>query len=63
MSLLGPVFGANYVTQHDAKVSIGAGFVGNDLPRALTLDPAQWSWDCHVGGLGAYRMTAHRRYA
>jgi hypothetical protein len=63
MRLLGPLLGANYVTQHDTQVSIAAGFVGNDLPRALTLEPSRWSWDCHAGGLGVYRMTAHRRQA
>jgi 2-polyprenyl-3-methyl-5-hydroxy-6-metoxy-1,4-benzoquinol methylase len=61
MSLLGPVFGASYVTKHDARVSIAAGFLGNELPGLLTLDQQRWSWDCHSGGLGVYRMTAHRR--
>jgi len=59
--LVGPLVGANYVTAHDAQISIKAGFIGNDLPRALTLDAARWSWDCYAGGLGVYRMAAHRR--
>ena len=61
MSLLGPLFGASYVTKHDARVSIAAGFLGNELADLLTLEAQRWSWDCHTGGLGVYRMTAHRR--
>jgi 2-polyprenyl-3-methyl-5-hydroxy-6-metoxy-1,4-benzoquinol methylase len=61
MSLIGPVFGASYVTKHDARVSIAAGFLGNELPGLLTLDPQRWSWDCHTGGFGVYRMTVHHR--
>jgi hypothetical protein len=56
-----PLLGANYVSRHDARVSIAAGFRGDELPRALGLDPAHW--DCRVttGILGAYRLVALRR--
>lgn len=58
---IAPLLGANYVTRHDARVSIAAGFRGDELPRALGLDPAHW--DCRVttGLLGAYRLVALRR--
>ena len=56
-----PLFRANYVTLHDARVSIAAGFRGEELPRALGLDPAHWSWRCSTSWLGTYRMVATRR--
>lgn len=59
--LLGPLFGANQVSLHDAHVSIGAGFLGDELPLALGLDPAEWTWHCHTTGFGAYHMVASRR--
>jgi SAM-dependent methyltransferase len=59
--LLGPLFGANQVSLHDAHVSIGAGFRGEELPLALGLDPAEWTWQCHTTGFGAYHMVATRR--
>lgn len=59
--LFGPVFGANQVSLHDAHVSIAAGFLGDELPRALGLDPAQWSWRIGTTALGAYQMVASRR--
>lgn len=59
--LLGPLFGANQVSLHDAHVSIAAGFVGDELPHALGLDPAEWTWRCEITTLGAYRMVARRR--
>lgn len=57
----GPLFGANHVSLHDAHVSIAAGFLGNELPQRLGLDPAQWDCQCHTTLLGAYRMIARRR--
>ena len=30
-----PLLGANHVSLHDAHVSIAAGFLGDELPRAL----------------------------
>jgi hypothetical protein len=56
-----PIFGANYVTRHDARVSIAAGFTGLELPRALGLEASEWEIRCGESGLGAYRMAAVRR--
>ncbi len=58
---LGPFFGANYVSLHDADVSIAAGFVDRELPRSLGLDPGEWAIRCSTTLLGIYRMTAVRR--
>lgn len=59
--LFGPVFGANYVSLHDAHVSIAAGFRGDELPRALGLTAPVWDIQCEVSVLGLYRMIATRR--
>jgi SAM-dependent methyltransferase len=59
--LLAPVFGANYVSQHDGQVSIAAGFLGEELPHLLGLDPARWRWRCATTLIGAYHLTAWRR--
>ena len=59
-ALIAPLFRANHVTRHDARVSIAAGFRGDELPHALGLDPAAWNWRCHTTVLGAYRMVAVR---
>lgn len=58
---LGPLLGANYVSLHDGHVSIAAGFVGEELPQALGLDPAAWRIHCSTTPLGAYRMVAVRK--
>ena len=58
---LGPLFGANQVSLHDAHVSIAAGFRGDELPLALGLSAAAWDWRCTTTALGAYRMVALRR--
>ena len=58
---LGPLLGANYVSLHDAHVSIAAGFRGDELPRALGLDLAAWRIRVTTTLLGMYRMTAVRR--
>lgn len=58
---LGPLFGVNHVTLHDAHVSIGAGFRRRELPQALGLHPSAWEIHCSVSVLGLYRMTAVRR--
>lgn len=60
-ALTAPLFGANRVTRHDARVSIAAGFLGDELPRLLGLDPAGWSWQCSTTRRGACRMVAVRR--
>jgi 2-polyprenyl-3-methyl-5-hydroxy-6-metoxy-1,4-benzoquinol methylase len=59
--LLAPVFGACPVTLHDGRVSIAAGFVGNELPQALGLEARDWIVDCRPTVVGAYRMIATRR--
>ncbi len=58
---LGPLLGANYVSLHDAHVSIAAGFRDDELPRLLGLPPAEWDVSCHTTLLGVYRMIAVRR--
>jgi SAM-dependent methyltransferase len=58
---LGPLFGANYVSLHDAHVSIAAGFTNDELPRFLGLDRTKWDCDCSTTLLGAYHMIARRR--
>lgn len=57
---LAPLLGANHVTRHDARVSIAAGFRGDELPRLLGLTPPQWQWQVQTTSLGAYRMIARR---
>lgn len=58
---IAPLLGANQVTLHDAHVSIAAGFVDDELPRILGLDPTTWDVQCETTRLGAYRMVAVRR--
>jgi hypothetical protein len=58
---IAPLLGANYVSLHDAHVSIAAGFRDDELPRTLALDPGEWRVDCRTTALGAYRMIAIRR--
>ncbi len=62
-ALLAPLFGANHVTRHDGRVSIAAGFIGDELPAALGLASDRWTWSCRTSWLGAYRMVALRRSA
>ena len=61
LRLLGRILGINYVTRHDARVSVEAGFIGDELPRLLGLDPSTWRWDCATGLRGQYRMAAVRK--
>jgi hypothetical protein len=58
---IGPLFGANHVSLHDAHVSIAAGFRGRELPAALGLEPTAWEVRCTTTLLGAYRMVAVKR--
>jgi len=60
-AVFGRAFGASHVTLHDAHVSIAAGFRGDELPRLLGLDAANWEVHCGTTFLGAYRMVARRR--
>lgn len=55
------LLGINYVSRHDARVSIEGGFRGDELPRFLRLDTEYWEFDCEERFLGQYRMTAKRR--
>ena len=55
------LLGGSHVTRHDARVSIAAGFLGDELPAALGLDACAWHWRCTTTALGAYRMIALRR--
>jgi hypothetical protein len=61
MRAVAPLFGANHVTMHDARVSIAAGFVGEELPVALGMDDGAWDYSCGTTTLGAFRMVAVRR--
>lgn len=58
---LGALSGANRVSLHDAHVSIGAGFRGDELPRALGLAERDWEIRSSTTPLGAYRLLALRR--
>jgi hypothetical protein len=57
----GPLLGANYVSLHDARVSIAAGFRDDELPRALGLDVSEWHVRQSTTLFGIYRMIAVRR--
>ena len=54
------LLGTSPETDHDARVSIEAGFLGQELPKLLGLDSTQWNWRCTTGFLGQYRMVALR---
>jgi hypothetical protein len=53
--------GANAVSRHDGRVSIEAGFVGDELPTMLGLDPTVWRWQVTTTLRGTYLMVAQRR--
>ena len=57
---LGPLFGANHVSLHDAHVSIAAGFRDDELPVALGLAAKFWAVRISCSTLGLYRMIAVR---
>lgn len=59
-ALVAPWFRANRVTMHDARVSIAAGFLADELPALLGLRQPAWAWRCHCTMLGSYRMVARR---
>lgn len=59
---LAKLLGTHPVTDHDAKVSIEAGFVGEELPLLLGLDASVWTWTCKTCLLGQYRMIAVRQF-
>ena len=58
---IAPLLGANRVTLHDARISIAAGFVADELPQALGLSPSEWHCRCRITFLGVYQMIAVRR--
>ena len=62
-SVFGRMLGANRVSLHDARVSIAAGFRGDELPQSLGLAADEWDCRCFTTALGAYRMIAVRRPA
>jgi SAM-dependent methyltransferase len=55
---LAPLLGANYVSLHDAHVSIAAGFRGDELAEALGLRSPEWEVRCASTLLGTHRMIA-----
>lgn len=55
------IIGANDVSRHDGRVSIEAGFLGEELPCLLGLDTASWHWKVTTTLRGMYRMVAQRR--
>lgn len=59
--LAAPLIRANYVSRHDAHVSIAAGFRGDELARALGLVSPDWDVRCTTTFLGVHRMVAVRR--
>lgn len=60
MAAFAPVLGVNHVTNHDARVSIAAGFRGDELPGFLGLAPGEWRFSCRSASFGAIRMVAMR---
>ena len=52
---------AHPVTRHDGRVSIDAGFCGDELPHLLGLDPQTWRWRVDETWRGASRLVAERR--
>ncbi len=57
---IAPLLGANHISLHDGRVSIAAGFQGDELPKMLGLTEPGWDCRCHKTRLGAYRMVARR---
>jgi SAM-dependent methyltransferase len=60
---LGPAFGANHVSLHDAHVSIAAGFRGRELAQALGLVESEWTIRGEFTLLGLHHLVAIRRTA
>jgi 2-polyprenyl-3-methyl-5-hydroxy-6-metoxy-1,4-benzoquinol methylase len=55
-----PLLGANYVSLHDAHVSIAAGFLDRELPHTFGFASPEWDVRCTPTHLGAYHMIACR---
>ncbi len=60
-SALCAVVQANHVSRHDGRVSIEAGFLGDELPMLLGLDPVVWRWQVSTTFCGTYLLVAQRR--
>lgn len=50
--------GINYVSRHDARVSIEGGFCGDELPKLLGVNEPPWRVEMQQTFLGAYRLIA-----
>jgi 2-polyprenyl-3-methyl-5-hydroxy-6-metoxy-1,4-benzoquinol methylase len=61
MAMVGPLLGANHVTLHDARISIAAGFLGDELAVTMGFDSGDWECTCTKQAPGALRMVAVRR--
>lgn len=55
------LIGADAVTRHDGRVSIAAGFRGDELADALGLRPSRWHWCADTTFRGASRLIAVRK--
>ena len=55
------LIGAHPVSRHDGRLSIRAGFRGEELPRLLGLDPRHWRSTVSRTITGAYRLLAVRQ--
>lgn len=60
-AVLCTLVGAHAVSRHDGRVSIAAGFRGDELPQFLGLDPAVWRWQVTTTLCGTYLLVARRR--
>jgi hypothetical protein len=61
-AVLCPVIGANPVTRHDGRVSIGAGFRGDELAQSLGLvGDGRWQYRVSHMLLGAYHLVAVKK--
>ncbi len=58
---LSNLLGINYVSRHDARVSVEGGFHGQELPELLGLEPNDWTIETKMTFLGAYRLVAVRK--
>lgn len=52
--------GAHAVTRHDGRVSIDAGFQGDELARALGCRQPEWHWQVSSSLVGTHRLVAIR---
>lgn len=59
--MLCPLIGANDVTRHDGRISIRAGFLGDELARLMGFAPQEWTCAVQLTPLGAYHFTAVKK--